>query len=74
MITDSQLDEAEHRAKAATPGPWVWRSMDGLCNKYVDNGVVIGKNEDGSLIYPSVENGLYVATMDPTFTPQLSEE
>ncbi len=39
------LSDLQKLVDEATPKPWVNRMQDGICNKYIDNGIVIFKEE-----------------------------
>lgn len=67
----TKLKELRTVAEKATPGPWVWRSLDGLCNKYIEYGVVLAKNEDDSFGAPSIENAAHIKAFNPEVVMKL---
>lgn len=48
-----KLEELKKLVEAATPGPWTWRLVDGICNKYLDEGAIVIEGDACSNIDPA---------------------
>lgn len=46
------LNEFEKLERSATPEPWISRSLDGVCNKYVDERAIVISPEEQALMFP----------------------
>lgn len=57
------IEKLRNIIEARTPGPWIWRLVDGLCNKYIDDGIVIPKPNDARSDWVSLDNKRFISTL-----------
>ncbi len=65
-----KIEEIEKLCEEATSGPWTWRVPGYLCNKYIDNGLVLDINEEKNGVWHSSEDAKFIAS-SRTLMPKL---
>lgn len=49
------ISRCRKAAEDATPGPWTNRMQDGVCNKYIDEGIVISFEERNNMRHEDIK-------------------